>query len=895
MDGGGTVVAGGGRLFVSYATPDRAWAEWVAWQLADAGYDVELDTWHWGVGESFVRRMNQALEQGRMVALYSAAYFDPGRFTTDEWTAVLAARDKMVPLRIEEVTVPPILKPILYRDLFGMAEAAAREALLGAVRGPAGVPETSPGFPGQLGAVGRLQRVGATGPRLPGGGLPRVWNIPGRNAGFTGRDEALLSTRVRLTGAGTVAVLAFNGRGGVGKTQLAIEYAHRFSNEYELAWWINAEDPALIPDQLAALAVETGAAQPDTLMDQTLAALNRELRGRSRWLLVFDNADDPAALRPYRPDGPGHVLITSRNPRWHSLAAPIGVDTLPRREAVALLRSRTPDLNDTDADRIARALDDLPLALVQAAEALTAFTPDQYQKHLARNAAETVDNDAPLDYPHSLAGQIRLSTQRLTDQDPDAAALLNACALLAPDPFPLHVSKLPDDPGDNAVTRILASPRTVQRVLTALDRHGLARIYAGTVQVHRLTQAVLRDQLSVDQHAQAADNASRVIEAAYPGDAADPSTWPRWPDLLPHLLAIDPTDLTTTSARYAACDACWYLMERGQPHTVLQRLQRLHQAWASTLGPYHDDTLVAANYLTRAYADTRNHAAARTLDEDTLTRRRRVLGEDHPDTLMTATSLAIRLAALGETEQARTLAEDTLARQCRVLGEDHPSTLMTATSLAIRLAALGETEQARTLAEDTLARQRRVLGEDHPSTLTTAHSLAIRLAALGETEQARALGEDTLARQRRVLGEDHPDTLSTAHNLAVRLAALGETEQARALAEDTLARQRRVLGEDHPNTLTTAHNLAVWLAALGETEQARALGEDTLARQRRVLGEDHPDTLSTAHNLAIDLADLGKVGQARALGEDTLTRRRRILGEDHPDTLSTARVLDGLS
>ncbi|MEU1619102.1 FxSxx-COOH system tetratricopeptide repeat protein, partial [Streptomyces sp. NPDC005722] len=712
---------GGGRLFVSYASPDRAWAEWVAWHLTDAGYDVELDAWHWGAGENFILRMNQALEQGnRMVALYSAAYFDSDRFTTDEWTAVLTGKDKLVPLRIEKVTAPPLLKPLLYRDLFDLEEGTAREVLLGAVSGPDGVPTTPPGFPGQRGTAGRLQRVGATGPRLPGSGLPRVWNIPGRNAGFTGRDDALIRTRERLTGAGTVTVLALNGRGGVGKTQLAIEYAHRFSNEYELAWWINAEDPALIPDQLAALAVETGAAQADTPVDEALIDLKRELRGRSRWLLVFDNAEDPAALRPYRPDGTGHVLITSRNPRWHSLAAPIDVDTLPRPEAVALLRSRTPSLGDVDADRIAQALDDLPLALAQAGEALTAFIPDQYLDQLARNAAEATDSDAPLGYPYSLAGQIRLSTQRLAGQDPDAAALLNACALLAPDPFPLHACKSSDNPNDNAVARILAGPRTVQRVLSALDRHGLARVSGGSVQLHRLTQAVLRDQLTPPQHAHAADNASWVIEAAYPGDAADPATWPRWPDLLPHLLAINPGALTTNVARYAACDACWYLMERGQPRTALDRLQHLLHAWTDTLGPDHYDTLVAATFLTRAHADIGNHDAARTLGEDTLTRQRRVLGEDHPDTLGAASNLANWLAALGEREQARTLAEDTLTRQRRVLGDDHTHTLSTASNLAIHLAELGEREQARTLAEDTLTRQRRVLGDDHTHTLSTA-------------------------------------------------------------------------------------------------------------------------------------------------------------------------------
>ncbi|MER5466929.1 FxSxx-COOH system tetratricopeptide repeat protein [Streptomyces sp. NPDC002668] len=846
MAGNGGFV-GGERLFISHAGADRAWAEWVAWQLQDAGYEIELDVWHSRAGDNFVLRMNEALERGRMVALLSEAYFDTARFTTEEWTAVLAARDKWVPVRVEDAPVPRIVKPLLTPELFGLDEEQARTVLLQAVQGPPGSPSSPPAFPGS--GPGRLRQVGATGPRLPGS-LPRVWNIPTRNAGFTGRDELLVRVRTRLAGTRAVAVLALNGWGGVGKTQLGIEYAYRFSGEYELAWWVRAEDVALIPEQLAALAVATGCARPDMPLAEAVQALGVELRTRARWLLVFDNAEDPAALAAYLPAASGHVLITSRNPRWHQVAAPVDVAVLARAESVALLQARSRGLSARDADRLAAALDDLPLALVQAAETLTAFTPGQYLALLERSPSDATEDGTPPDYPGSLAAQVKLSTQRLAEQDPDAAGLLHACALLAPEPFPLHActpSEAPEngDVNGSPMVRVLSDPRAIRRVLTVLDRFGLARVTGGSVQLHRLTQAILRDQLSPDQHAHAAHNASLLLAAAYPGDAADPATWPRWPDILPHLLAVAPADLTTSRARYAAGAACWYLMDRGGARTVLPRLEGLHRCWAEQLGPDHDETLGAALRLARAYADTNDHARAHALDSDTLARQRRVLGEDRRETLRTAGNLALRLAELGKTEQARALAEDTLARQRRVVGEDHPDTLNAASNLANRLADLGQTEKARALAEDTLARHRRVVGEDDPDTLITASNLTNRLAALGQTEEARALGEDTLTRQRRVVGEDHPDTLRTASNLAINLAALGQTEQARALGEDTLTRQRRVLG-DHPDTLNTAHNLAIDLAALGQTEQAHALGEDTLTRRLQVLGEDHPDTLRTA-------------------------------------------------
>ncbi|MGH3779390.1 MAG: tetratricopeptide repeat protein [Pseudonocardiaceae bacterium] len=213
------------------------------------------------------------------------------------------------------------------------------------------------------------------------------------------------------------------------------------------------------------------------------------------------------------------------------------------------------------------------------------------------------------------------------------------------------------------------------------------------------------------------------------------------------------------------------------------------------------------------------------------------------------------------------LDEDTLTRYRRVLGNDHPDTLRSAHNLAVGLRALGEHEQARELGEDTLSRRRRVLGDDHPDTLLSAHNLAVGLRALGEHERARRLHEDTLTRRRRVLGDDHPDTLRSANNLANNLSALGEHEQARELHEDTLTRRRRVLGNDHPHALLSANNLAADLGALGEHEQARELDEDTLTRYRRVLGDDHHSTLLSANNLAADLRALGEQEQARQLEE----------------------------
>src|SRR5580700_11007666 len=243
-----------------------------------------------------------------------------------------------------------------------------------------------------------------------------VWgSVPARNPGFTGRAKLLEEVRTQLLAGDRAVVQALHGMGGVGKTQLAIEYVHRFAAEYDVVWWIAAERSELIAEQFGLLAAELGCTLPGADLDAVRRAVLAELHGRDRWLLVFDNAEDPEDLAPWLPGGTGHVLITSRAHRWEEIAVSIQVDVLDRSESIAILRRRVPALSEADADGIAEAVGDLPLAISQAAGYMddTGRGAAEYTGLLGARAAEILDQGRPSSYPQSLAAVTQLAVERL--------------------------------------------------------------------------------------------------------------------------------------------------------------------------------------------------------------------------------------------------------------------------------------------------------------------------------------------------------------------------------------------------------------------------------------------------------------------------------------------------
>ncbi|MGW5471873.1 FxSxx-COOH system tetratricopeptide repeat protein [Streptomyces chartreusis] len=819
-------------IFVSHAGPDRQWAEWVAWHLLEAGYEVELGLWHWRTGDDFVKKMTEALERcSAVLALLSPAYFAPGRYTEEEWTAVVARRDRFIPVVIEpmqEGDLPAVLAPRLSKELHDLDEADALAALLEAVCGPA-VPAAKPDFPGKpKGKTKSRKRKAPAGPqpRFPSGTSdPEVWDLRQRrrNQHFTGRDVVIEEVRRKLLAERQAAVQALNGTGGIGKTQIALEYAYRFAGQYDLVWWVDAEQAEQVPARYAELAARVGVGKPDAGVEVNARYAMEYLRTHDRWLMVLDNAEDPQQLRTWLPEGPGHVLITARNPAWGKVVPRLELGVFSREESLDYLTAQLPTLSPGDADALAGALGDLPLALAQAAGVMgEGMPPEQYLRVLQTHTSKLLDRGEVYDYPASLAATVTIASDRLDADHPEATAVLRLAAFLGPERIPT-AWLVAGRPGLTTVPQDQDDFLWPQSALNPLARYGLAVVGPDAFQVHRLTQAVVRDRTGDEATGAVQDDATTLLTALDPGDPELPETWPGWTSLASHLMATlyftsDRAELRPTLLRAAV-----YLVRSAQPQVARGLAISLHEVWAASLGEDDPDTLRAAHMVTWALDGMWAHEEVLPLVQDLLERRRRVLGEDDPDTLSSVHDLTVTMGHLGKHAESQAMREEVLARRREMLGDDHPDTLHSAHGRAVALSEVGRLAEAHPALTDVLERRRRVLGNDHPDTLRTAQSIGIAQSRLGRHEQAHNTLSDVLERRRRVLGNDHPDTLISADFLATALYHLGRLSEAERLSKSTRLRVRETLGADHPMYQKLTYNLITTLKAQGKNHEVQKL------------------------------------------------------------------------
>lgn len=368
----------------------------------------------------------------------------------------------------------------------------------------------------------------------------RIWNGPHQNPNFVGR-RSLLDDLWRVFKSGESPIVTLHGLGGVGKTQLAVEYVYQNANEYELAWWVHSEEPATLAADYAALARELNLPEKDDREQRTIVeSVKRWLQQKTGWLLIFDNANVPDDVRNYIPSGSsGHVLITSRNPNWGSMATPICVGVLNREEAVEFLMNRTNQNDHASMNELAEELGDLPLALEQAAAYIeqTGKLLNDYLNLVRIRRKELWEvAKPPLDYPDTVATTWKLAMEKIREECPAAAELLILCAFLAPNDIPLKLFSDGAQYLPNSLAAMAKDELNRDDAIGALRRYSLIERKDETLSVHRLVQAVTRDGLTKEEQQSWSKIALQFINGVFPFKSDDELTWPDSLRILPHAL-----------------------------------------------------------------------------------------------------------------------------------------------------------------------------------------------------------------------------------------------------------------------------------------------------------------------------------------------------------------------
>ncbi|MGW1025282.1 FxSxx-COOH system tetratricopeptide repeat protein [Streptomyces sp. NPDC002577] len=866
-----------------YVAENRMWADWIESVLIRAGCRVTLrDLSH----EAAADVPAASGVDARTLVLLSPSFLKSRRAEAT-WHSLaqstgLGNHDhQLYPLRIEDARLTAAYLEYNPVDLNRVDEQQCLAALLRCVDlTPQALDGTEPG------------------PRFPGK-VPGIWNAPLRNTTFTGRDPVLDQLRDQLSG-GVSAVLpqpqALYGLGGVGKTQVAIEYVHRFLADYDLVWWISAEETEQVVASLAELAGRLGAPADDMALacSEAIRLLSRGTP-TDRWLLVFDNADDPAQLTRYFPSaGSGHILVTSRNQAWAQHGASLAVDVFLREESVEHLTRRAPALSPAEAEQVAATLGDLPLAVEQAA-AWLAETATPVDEYLAQLAAQTADvlalmNKAP-GYPESVAATWNVSIARLKERSPASVRLLQLCAFLAPEPISnqlLYSREMIEalKPYDPALQEKLV----LGRVIREIGRFALAKIdqVGNSIQVHRLVQVIIRSQLTEEEQREARHVVHTVLAGARPDDDEpidDPGTWPRFDLIWPHLSASDARHCTEPETRRLLIDRVRYLWKRGDFPSAHKLAEDLLEDWREPLGEGDVQYLYLRGQLANIQRSQGRYIEARDIDSELLARQKAVLGDSHPHTYVTTSSLASDLAALGAYQSAVELAREAHQGFNQIFHDSHPRTLSAANNLALALRMVGRYGEARALDQDVLDRRMEVLGPDHPYTLASAAALGRDLREVGRYGDSVALLSRTYDSHKRILSKSFPGTLACAKSLAVSLRRDGQFEDARRLTMATQAEYHAQYAAATPDSLACDLNLAADLFAADERESARRVAEEALAEYMKVPGEMHPYTQAALNNLGVFHWGCGDPEKAAQVLRRAHERMTEVLGAQHPHTL----------
>jgi len=581
-----------------------------------------------------------------------------------------------------------------------------------------------------------------------------IWYVPyRRNPFFTGQEDILTRLRTALTVNKTAALTqqmipqAISGLGGIGKTQIALEYAYRYGQEYQAVLWAQADSREALVLSYSKVASLLHLSEKDaTDKSVVVEAVKQWLATHNHWLLILDNADEIEIVDDFLPEvAPGHVLLTTRAQAHGPLAQGLAVQEMePAEGALLLLRrakvlagdailEQVPGADQKAALELAKELGGLPLALDQAGAYIeeTGCGIEGYrQRYQQQQTTLLKRRGKPVtDHPEPVATTWLLSFTKVEEVNRAAADLLRFFSFLSPEAIPIDLLIEGASNLGKLLKRTATNPQRLDEVLSILYSYSLIRrdVTTKALYIHRLVQAVLKDEMSARTQRRWAKRAVRAVNQAFP--ELEYENWLVCQQFIPHVLA------------------CAALIERWEI-ALPEAAQLFNKA-----GDY---LKVSAQYEQAEPL----YQSALTINEQ------RMLSSVHPDTAQSLFNLAALYQAQGKYDQAEPLLRRALAIYERVLQFQHPNIATSLNALAILYQNQGKYDQAEPLYQRALAIRERVLGPEHPDTAQSLHNLAWLYQAQGKYEQAEPLYQRALAIFEEVLGPNHPNAIVVRQNYA---------------------------------------------------------------------------------------------------------------------------------
>lgn len=726
--------------------------------------------------------------------------------------------------------------------------------------------------------------------------LPTGSRMPfSKNPLFVGREQNLLALAAALKQGR--ASTAATGLGGIGKTQLASEFVHRYGRFFAGGvFWLSFDNPEGIATEIAACG-GAGALQlrpnfADLSLDEQVQLVQAAWQESVPRLLIFDNCEAPELLARWRPTSGGcRILITSRRSDWEPV---LGVQLHPlnvfsRAESLTLLGRHHLDTTSGDLDAIAEELGDLPLALHLAGRYLRryqrAVSSAQYLAQLRnparlRHPSLQSDGISPTGHVHHVVRTFALSYDHLDAQsaiDVLAHRLLVHLAVLAPgEPVQydllMHVLEMGGP----------VNAFQVEDALARLIELGLIEVIAEkTIRMHRLVAAFVSDAASKevrDIQGIVEQFVHQALEEA--NQAGTPRVLLHWQIHLRHVVGValarrdeQGATLSMLLGRYL-----WLLGDYTSARLYFQYTLEIHRTlW----GEEHIETADSYHEMGTFLCVAGELEEARVHLERALAIRLQTLGEEHKDTAMTIMDLAELFWAQGHVDQAVTYSERALTLCIQILGEDDPVTADAANNLAICLLdGLGEVKRAHQYMEQALRIRRQKLGEEHPHTALAYHNMGYLLQTLGDLEAAWWHYEEALSIRQRLLGETHPDIAHSLLAMGILLKIRGKWDQARENMEEALNICAVTVGNQHSLTASCFNELGALLLARKELSNARTYLEQALASRQKIYKVDHPHLAVTLQNLGLVLLEQGDLFNAERYLKDALDTRQRSRRND---------------